>query len=113
MSRTSEGYRDIIISLITSIEERENEPIEEAGGHSNMAAEEAFYRAGGLAAMNPLLDAGTNLIHGALRSTYVERTPGYAKAVLDAYGIASGDVLIIANAYGINAMTVDCALECK
>jgi|CZCA01.1.fsa_nt_gi uncharacterized phosphosugar-binding protein len=132
MSRRSEAYRDIIISLITTIEEKEKEPIEEAadilakavaddrliniigsGGHSNMAAEEAFYRAGGLAAVNPLLDAGTNLIHGALRSTFVERTPGYAKAVLDAYGIESGDVLIIANAYGINAMTIDCALECK
>ena len=132
MSKTSQAYRDTVISLITAIEENERESINKAagilakavaddrlinivgtGGHSNMAAEEAFYRAGGLAAVNPLLDAGTNLIHGGLRSTFVERTPGYAKPVLDAYGITEGDVLIIANAYGINAMTIDCALECK
>ena len=83
------------------------------GGHSNMAVEEVFWRAGGLAAVNALLDAGTNLIHGAKRSNIVERTPGYAKAVLKAYGVTAGDALVIVNAYGINAMTIDCALECK
>ena len=37
------------------------------GGHSNMAAEEVLWRAGGLAPINPMLDAGVNLIHGAKR----------------------------------------------
>jgi len=83
------------------------------GGHSNMAVEEVLWRAGGLAPLNPILDAGTNLIHGAKRSNLIERTPGYAKGVLDAYEVKTGDVLIIVNAYGINAMTIDCALECK
>lgn len=132
MPRTSKMYRDAIISLITTIEAKEQAPIDKAatllakalaedrlinvigpGGHSNMAVEEAFWRAGGLAPVNAMLDAGTNLIHGAKRSNYVERAPGYAKAVLDSYGISSGDVLVIVNAYGINAMTIDCALECK
>jgi uncharacterized phosphosugar-binding protein len=83
------------------------------GGHSNMAVEEVLWRAGGLAPINAILDAGTNLIHGAKRSNLIERTPGYAKGVLDAYEVNSGDVLVIVNAYGINAMTIDCALECK
>jgi len=85
------------------------------GGHSNMAAEEVLWRAGGLVPINAILDAGTNLIHGAKRSNYVERTPGYAKQVLDAYrvGRSSGEVIIIVNAYGINAMTIDTALEAK
>jgi uncharacterized phosphosugar-binding protein len=83
------------------------------GGHSNMGVEELFWRAGGLANFNAILDAGTNLIHGAKRSNIVERTPGYAKSVLDAYRVAAGEVIIIVNAYGINSMTIDTALEAK
>lgn len=84
------------------------------GGHSNMAAEEIFWRTGGLAPVNAILDAGINLINGARRSNIIERTPGYAKRVFDSYNIdREGEVIIIANAYGINSMTIDCALEAK
>lgn len=85
------------------------------GGHSNMAAEEVLWRAGGLAPMNAILDAGTNLIHGAKRSNIIERTPGYAIKVLDAYRIGKkpGEVIIIVNAYGINSMCIDTVLEAK
>lgn len=85
------------------------------GGHSNMAAEEVLWRAGGLAPMNAILDAGTNLIHGAKRSNIIERTPGYAIKVLDAYRVGKkpGEVIIIVNAYGINSMCIDTALEAK
>ena len=80
------------------------------GGHSAMGAEEIFFRAGGLVAVNAMLDPGVMLSYGALRSTAVERTPGYARAVLDEYGLARGDVLVLVNAYGINACTIDTAL---
>jgi uncharacterized phosphosugar-binding protein len=85
------------------------------GGHSNMAAEEVLWRAGGLAPINAILDPGTNLIHGAKRSNFIERTPGYALKVLDAYrvGRKPGEVIIIANAYGVNAMCIDTVLEAK
>ncbi len=85
------------------------------GGHSNMAAEEVLWRAGGLAFVNAILDPGTNLIHGAKRSNYVERLPGYAARVFDAYrlGRTPGEVIVIVNAYGINAMCIDSALEAK
>ncbi|MFA5603054.1 MAG: sugar isomerase domain-containing protein [Bacilli bacterium] len=84
------------------------------GGHSNMAAEEILWRTGGLAPINAILDAGINLIHGARRSNIMERTPGYAKSVLDTYNInREGEILIIANAYGVNAMSIDCALEAR
>jgi len=85
------------------------------GGHSCMAAEELLWRAGGLAPINSILDAGINLVHGAKRSNIIERTEGYAKAVFDSYkiGLKPGEVIIIANAYGINAMTIDAALEAK
>ena len=85
------------------------------GGHSNMAAEEVLWRAGGLAPINAILDAGTNLIHGAKRSNVIERTPGDAQSVLDAYrvGLEPGEVIIIANAYGINAMCIDTVLAAR
>jgi uncharacterized phosphosugar-binding protein len=85
------------------------------GGHSNMAAEEVLWRAGGLAPINAILDAGINLIHGAKRSNIIERTPGYAIKVLDAYrvGRKPGEVIIIVNAYGINSMCVDTVLEAR
>lgn len=85
------------------------------GGHSSMAAEEVLWRAGGLAAMNAILDAGISLVHGAKRTNIIERTPGYAQRVLDAYRIGRkpGEVIIIANAYGINTMSIDTLLEAK
>jgi len=85
------------------------------GGHSNMAAEEVLWRDGGLACMDSILDAGTNLIHSGRRSLLIERTPGYAISVMNAYEVGKnpGEVIIIVNTYGINAMTVDAALEAK
>ena len=84
------------------------------GGHSNMAVEEVLWRAGGLAPINAILDPGTNVIHGAKRSNIIERCPGYGIRVLDSYGInRPGEVIIIVNAYGINSMTIDIALEAK
>ncbi|RFB17374.1 sugar isomerase domain-containing protein [Bacillus sp. HNG] len=83
------------------------------GGHSNLASQELFFRAGGLMHVSAILDEGTLLSGGALRSMAIERTPGYGKIVLDDYGLQSGDLLIIINAYGINAATIDAALEAK
>lgn len=84
------------------------------GGHSNMAVEEVLWRAGGLAPINAILDPGTNVIHGAKRSNIIERCPGYGIKVMDAYGLTvPGEVVIIVNAYGINSMTIDVALESR
>lgn len=80
------------------------------GGHSYIAAEEMSWRAGGLAAVFPILDPGVSIAFGARRSSAVERTQGYAQAVLGTYPITRDDVLLIVNAYGINACTIDAAL---
>ncbi len=82
------------------------------GGHSNMGAYEMFWRAGGLVPINAILDPGTAVQYGAKRSNHIERLHGYTKAVFDAYRISDG-VIIIVNAYGINSMTIDAALEAK
>jgi uncharacterized phosphosugar-binding protein len=82
------------------------------GGHSNIGTYEVFMRAGSLVPINGILDPGTLLSMGALRSTRIERTPGYAAAVLDSFDVHDG-ALVIINAYGINALTIDTALEGK
>ncbi len=85
------------------------------GGHSNMGAEEMFWRAGGLIPINAILDPGINLVHGARRTTILERTPGYGIKVMDAYNVGKtpDETIVIINACGINTMTIDVALEAK
>lgn len=84
------------------------------GGHSYMAAEEMFYRAGGLVPINPIFDGGVTVANGAVRSTKIERTPGYAKAILDPLKLEEdGKIIIISNVYGINSVTIESALEAK
>jgi uncharacterized phosphosugar-binding protein len=80
------------------------------GGHSNIGTYELFMRAGSLVPVNGILDPGTLVSLGALRSSRIERTPGYAAAVLDSFDVQDG-VLVIINAYGINSLTIDTALE--
>jgi uncharacterized phosphosugar-binding protein len=84
-----------------------------AGGHSYIAGEEVFYRAGGLVPVNAILDPGVSLAFGAVRSTKVERASGWVKGVLDTYALESGDVIIVVNANGVNAATIDAAVESK
>lgn len=133
MNKEALEYKQAITSILDEII-TEEEPVKKAaaaigdsimrdqvihaigpGGHSNMAVEELFSRAGGFACINAILDPGTNLSHGGFRSMKVERVPGYAVAVLDSYrvGKTPNEVLVIINAYGINSMTIDCALEAK
>jgi uncharacterized phosphosugar-binding protein len=83
------------------------------GGHSNLASQEIFFRAGGLMHVSAILDEGTMLSSGALRSMAIERTPGYGRVVIDDAGLAAGDVLILVNAYGINAALIDAALRAR
>ncbi|WP_310225065.1 SIS domain-containing protein [Paenibacillus qinlingensis] len=83
------------------------------GGHSNLGSQEIFFRAGGLMHVSAILDEGTLLSGGALRSMAVERTPGYGRIVLEDYNLQAGDLLIIINAYGINSAVIDSALEAR
>lgn len=80
------------------------------GGHSNLAAQEVFFRAGGLMHVSAVLDEGTLLSNGALRSMAMERTPGYGRIVVEDQRLGEGDLLILVNAYGINTALIDAAL---
>ncbi|QIK72597.1 sugar isomerase domain-containing protein [Propioniciclava coleopterorum] len=83
------------------------------GGHSNLASQEVFFRAGGLMHVSAILDEGTLMSSGALRSMAIERTPGYGRIVIDDASLGADDVLILVNAYGINAALIDAALRAR
>ena len=125
-------YLAQITTLLQSIQDEEAKPIAEAavvladqigddrlvhiygpGGHSNLASQEVFFRAGGLMHISAILDEGTMLAGGALRSMAMERTPGYGRIVIENAGLGPDDVLILVNAYGINAALIDAALTAR
>lgn len=83
------------------------------GGHSNLAAMEVFFRAGGLMHVSAILNQETMLSNGALKSMQVERLPGYGRIIINDYGIGNGDLLIVVNAYGINSASIDAVLQAK
>jgi len=82
-------------------------------GHSVIGCEEFFWRAGGLARISPLFDDSLNLSGGGFKSTLLERVPGVGDKVIAAADLGAGDLLIITSIYGMNAATIDAAMEAK
>jgi len=82
-------------------------------GHSHMFMEECFYRAGGLAPVNPLFETSTMLHEGAVKSSLIERMSGYAPYVLDNYDVRPGEVILIFSQSGINSFPIEMAIAAK
>jgi len=80
-------------------------------GHSHIIAEDVFFRAGGIAAVNPILDDRFLFLKGALESTRSERRPGIARELLENENIGTADASIIISNSGRNAAPVEMALE--
>ena len=82
-------------------------------GHSHMLAEEVFARAGGLAAVNAILEPSLMLHTGALKSSFTERLSGYGTILLNYYKVEPKDVLIVVSNSGANTVPVEMALVAK
>jgi uncharacterized phosphosugar-binding protein len=81
-------------------------------GHSMLIAQEMFARAGGLMQVNAILDPALSALFQA-KALKVERMTGYAKIILDYYGLSKNDAIIIVSVSGINAVPVEAAIEAK
>lgn len=126
-----EEYITKLQTLLERIKVEQASPIAEAGslvanslladgvihtfgtGHSHLIADEAFFRAGGIAAINPILDERLVFLKGALESTRAERVPGFARTLLDKEQVAQQDVAILISNSGRNNVPVEMALELK
>lgn len=84
-----------------------------ATGHSHMLAEEMFYRAGGLVAIDPILRPFLMQHEGAISSTKFERLPGIAKVVYDGLELQEGEPFIVVSNSGINAVPIEFAQIAK
>ena len=116
-----------LIELLSTIEKEEADNIQAAAqkiahciqmggivhvfgcGHSHLLAEELFYRAGGLAAVNPLLIEDLMLHKGAVRSSQLEKQNDLAFQYLEMVDIQSRDVLIVASTSGRNPFPINVA----
>ena len=124
-------YRDQLFAIIDDILDQQQTALDAAvatvaaalradrlvyiagSGHSHLLAEEAFYRAGGIAAAQAILDPDLMLHLGAERSTLLERESGRAERVLTEYPVTAGDVVFVASNSGRNAYPIEMALAAK
>lgn len=128
---TFQKYIEALQEILKRIQREQAVPIQEAGiliaqvlsrggilhtfgtGHSHLIAEEAFFRAGGLVPVNPILDGRLAFLAGALESTRAEREQGYAKSLLLREQIQAGDAAILISNSGSNCAPVEMALEMR
>lgn len=78
-------------------------------GHSHLLAEEGHFRAGGLAAVVPILDARLMLHEDAHLAGARERERGVAEPLLKRYGPQAGEVLVVFSNSGVNHVPVEMA----
>lgn len=124
-------FRKLVLSIIDRVIEEEKENIEKAAsliaeslasggylyvfgtGHSSLMALELFYRAGGLVRVYPIIDPSLTGYSGALRSTLLERLPGYAEALLKSVNISPYSSIIVVSVSGKNSAPVEMALKAR
>ena len=82
--------------------------------HAGIIAQEAFYRTGGLAVINPIFPPGLMCdIAPSTLTSKIERLDGYGAVIADEYNIKNGDLLIIHSVSGRNNVPVDMAIRAR
>ncbi|MEM2028233.1 MAG: SIS domain-containing protein [Candidatus Bathyarchaeia archaeon] len=111
----SEEWEDILnASKIMADCVKENNLIYAFGaGHSMALALDIFYRAGGLPQVYPMLDLSVSAYNGAIKSTELEKLPGYARVLINYYGLKEGETLIIVSNSGNRVLPVEAGIEAR
>lgn len=126
------GYLDSTLTVLRRVEKEQQENIEKAaelmadaiaedrlihvyggGGHTTLVMGEMFFRAGGLANINPIMETGLSVFNQAIKYLELERCVNYGSSIVKYYKLKPNDVLIIFHNIGINPATIDAAMEAK
>lgn len=83
------------------------------GGHTTLVMAEVFFRAGGFACINPIMDIGISTWNNALKYLEMERTENYGASLVRYYRLKKDDVFIIFHNIGVNPTTIDAVMEAK
>ena len=118
-------YLEKIAACLERIEKEEKENLDKASrlvadtikrggliftfgcGHSHLPGLDAFYRAGGLANVSPMLDTDLMLHNGAAKSSRMEKMSGIAREVFRRYVPTQKDMIFIFSASGKNQVPVE------
>lgn len=124
-----EQFKKYVDDVLTEVWETQREKIEEAGkivaetlekdgiihafgtGHSHLVPEEVVYRAGGLAAVNAILEPSLTGTEHVTKSEFTERMEGWGKIILDYHKPGPEDTLIVVSNSGRNAAPIEVAWE--
>ena len=126
------GYIDKAVANIREVAEKQADNIHKAaelmadaieadrlinvyagGGHTTLAMGEMFFRAGGLANINPLMETALSVFNQALKYLELERTVNFGASIVKYYDIQKDDVVLFFHNIGINPATIDAAMEVK
>lgn len=107
------GFLGKAIDLLKKVKETQSENIDKAtdlmveaierdqlihvyggGGHTTLVMGEMFFRAGGLANINPIMETGLSVFNQALKYLELERTVNYGSAIVKYYEIEKGNRLL-------------------
>ena len=123
----STDYLNLIIKLLKKIHKKNNKKFVQAAkyfynsykkngliyifgtGHSHLISLDGHYRAGGLAAICPILDEKIMLHKNALKGSAHERTPGVSNKILKKYDITSTDTFVVFSNSGVNHAPIEAA----
>ena len=95
------GYFDYVLANLREVNEKQSENILKAaklmadaieadklinvyagGGHTTLCVGEMFFRAGGLANINPIMETGLSVFNQAKKYLELERTVNYGSAIV-------------------------------
>ena len=84
------------------------------GPHSSLPVQDIFWRAGGLALVNPLFTHGLSLEVGPIYlTTFLERVDGAGREFFSKVGAEPGDVIILVSTSGRNPFPIEMAASAK
>ncbi len=82
--------------------------------HAGILTQELFYRAGGLATINPVEAPSLNLaVRPITHTSMMERLPGYGTLLAQKTPFKKGDVVLVHSVSGRNTVMIDFVLEAK